>query len=105
MIEDLLLVEIDLVIDGLTANTSALAKTRLKTLKLWAEEQFDIDGTVNISHFTTEVCREWRRGIAKSSQSSDQDKSTVKDKLNTFNGKRENWFKSKRELTAHLNQI
>jgi hypothetical protein len=105
MIEDLLFVEIDLVIDGLTANTSALAKTRLKTLKLWAEEQFDIDGTVDISHFTAEVCRERQRGIAKSSRSSDQDKSTVKDKLNTFNGKRENWLKAKRELTAHLNQI
>jgi hypothetical protein len=33
------------------------------------------------------------------------EKSTTKEKLNSFKGKRENWLKSKRELTAYLNQI
>jgi hypothetical protein len=41
-VDDLLLIDMDSLLDYLTNATSAMAKTRLKTLKMWAEEQFDI---------------------------------------------------------------
>jgi hypothetical protein len=106
--EDLLYVELESLIDCLTATTSILAKTRLKTVKRWVEDEFDIEGNIDIRKFTEDICKERQRIIARSVKTTAQqvDKSTVsKEKLSTFNGKRENWLKAKRELTAYLNQI
>ena len=55
-----------------------------------------------------EVCREKQRLIAKSTKTgstSEKSGGATKEKLTIFNGKRDNWLKAKRELTAHLNQI
>jgi hypothetical protein len=104
---DLLLIDMEGLVEGLTANTSGLAKMRLKTMKKWAEEEYDLNGNVDIRAFTTVVCGERQMNIARSTKVSGQqvDKSsTTKEKLAVFNGKRENWTKAKRELTAHLNQ-
>jgi Reverse transcriptase (RNA-dependent DNA polymerase) len=105
--EGLLYVEMDSLINSLTPQTSIIAKTRLKTLKRWVEEEYDIEGAIDISKFTDHVCRDLQRSIARSTKPTQQaDKgATAKEKLPSFNGKRENWLKSKRELTAYLNQI
>jgi hypothetical protein len=108
IINDLLLVDMESLLDCLTDNTSVMAKTRLKTLKLWAEEQYDINQTIDIHNFTEEVCREKQMKIAKATtkqKSSGSDSATSKEKLRNFNGKRENWLNAKRDLTAYLNQI
>lgn len=39
VVEDLLEVDMESLLDCLTANTTVIAKTRLKTLKRWAEEE------------------------------------------------------------------
>jgi hypothetical protein len=76
---DLLLVDMDDLTDGLTANTSGLAKMRLKTLKKWAEEVFDINGDFNIRDFTMAICEERQMGMARSTKlsSTQGDKSTT----------------------------
>jgi hypothetical protein len=107
-IDDILYVEIDSLLECLTQNTSVLARTRLKTLKFWAEAEDDIGNGINLNHFTAEVCRERQKIIAKSTRSTNDtgDKATAtREKLSTFNGKRENWGRAKRELIAYLNQI
>jgi hypothetical protein len=106
--EDLLMVETDSLVDCLTNNTSILSKTKLKTLKRWAEEEYDIEGSVDIRKFTVGVCRERQRQLARTDKTVGQQTekgTTTKEKLTTFNGKRDNWLKAKRELTAYLNQI
>lgn len=106
--EDLLYVEMDSLIDCLTNNTTIIAKACLKTLKRWAEDEYDIEGQVDIRKFNEEICKERQRNIARSTKAGVQplDKgTTTKEKLTLFNGKRENWLRAKRELTAHLNQI
>jgi Reverse transcriptase (RNA-dependent DNA polymerase) len=109
VVEDLLLVDMDSLLECLTENTSVMAKTRLKTLKLWAEEQHDINHHIDIRDFTEEVCREKQMKIAKAItkvKTSGSDSATgSKEKLHNFNGKRENWLNAKRDLTAYLNQI
>jgi hypothetical protein len=55
--DDLLLVDMDSLLACLTQGTSVMAKTKLKTLKLWVEEQYDLHGTVDITKFTADVCR------------------------------------------------
>jgi hypothetical protein len=96
-------------LDCLTDNTSIMAKTRLKTLKLWAEESYDIDHTITIANFTEEKCREKQMKIAKATSktktSGSESTSSGKEKLRNFNGKRENWQNAKRDLNAYLNQI
>ena len=105
--DDLLLVDTDSLLDCLTENTSVMAKTRLKALKLWTKEQFDIHKRITIHDFTQDVCKEKQMLIAnpKSSTKTSSDSGSTKEKLRVFNGKRENWTNAKRELTAHLNQI
>lgn len=108
-VDELLLVDMESLLECLTDNTSVMAKTRLKTLKLWAEEQYDITQTIDIRDFTEAVCREKQMKIAKAtprSKSSSTDSSSgSKEKLRNFNGKRENWLNAKRDITAYLNQI
>jgi hypothetical protein len=76
-------------------------------VKIWAENKDDVGNGINLSLFTPEVCRERQKLIAKTTRATtdSSDKSTTSEKLNTFNGKREQWMKAKRELTAYLNQI
>jgi hypothetical protein len=50
--EDLLYVEMDSMIECSTNNTTIIAKTRLKTLKKWAEDEYDIEGNVDVRKFT-----------------------------------------------------
>ena len=108
-VDDLLLVDMDSLLDCLTDATSVMAKTRLKTLKMWAEEQFDINQQINIQEFTEVTCREKQMKVAKAPIKTktgiSDGGSAGKEKLQTFNGKIENWLNSKRELTAYLNQI
>jgi hypothetical protein len=89
-------------------DTPTISKTRLKTLKKWAEDTFDVFGMVDIADFTLDVFKEKQCTMARSSKpstSTTTDKAATKDKLRNFNGNRDLWPKSKRELTAHLNQI
>jgi hypothetical protein len=67
-----------------------------------------IYGTVDIADFTIDICKENQKTMARSSKPSvttTTDKTASKGKLRNFNGNRDLWPKSKRELTAHLNQI
>jgi hypothetical protein len=92
----------------LEVDTPIISKTRLKTLKKWAEDTYDIEGDVDIANFTLQVCKENQRAMARSSKpsiSTTAEKAAGKDKLRNFNGSRDLWPKGKRELTAHLNQI
>jgi hypothetical protein len=107
-IDDIMYVKIDRLIGILTANTSVITATRLKTLKQWAEDEYDLEGFNDVGRFTTEVCRERQRTIAQTTKTggtTGERSADTKATLPNFNGKRENWLKSKRELTAHLNQI
>ena len=108
-IDDLLMVDMESLLDCLSDNTSIMAKTCLKTFKMWAKESYDINHAVNIRDFTMDVCRTNQMKIAKTTsktKSSGTDGvSSSKEKLRSFNGKRENWTNSKRELTAYLNQL
>jgi hypothetical protein len=108
VVEDLLYVESESLLSCLELDTPILSKTRLKTLKKWAEDTFDVFGTVDIAGFTLDVCKVNQRTMARSSKpstSTTTDKAVIKDKLRNFNGNRDSWPKGKRELTAHLNQI
>jgi hypothetical protein len=82
-------------------------KTKLKTLKHWAEDTYDVLGTIDVRDFTADICRDLQRTLARSTKTSveQSDKTAAREKLATFNGKRENWLNAKRELIAHLNQI
>ena len=108
-VHDLLLVDMDSLLDCLKHETSVMAKTRLKTFKLWAEEQHDLHGHIDIKQFTEEICRLKQMKIAKATVKTKSGGSDVtsagKEKLRNFNGKMEHWLGAKRELTAYLNQI
>jgi hypothetical protein len=93
--------------DGVTANTSGLCKMRIKAMHRCAEESQYTFGDVDIADFATVICEEQQRLLARTGCMSGQAEriTAVKEKLNTFNGKRESWSKANRELTAHLNQI
>jgi hypothetical protein len=89
---DLLLIDMEGLSDGIKATNSGLAKMRLKTLRKWAEEIYDLNGIIDIRDFTAAVCAEKQMGMTRSTKVSGMqaDKSTTsKDKLATFNGKRE----------------
>ena len=111
--EDLMLIDMEGLMDCISVNTiSIMVRTRMKTMKKWVEEEFDVEGegNVDISKFTIEVCKEKQREISRSTgtsnQSSSSDKTiTTKDKLSIFSGKRGDWLNAKRKLTAYLNQI
>jgi hypothetical protein len=64
-IDDLLLVDIESLISCLTEDTSLMVRTRLKALKIWAEEQYEINNSINLNEFTNEVCRTIQMRIAK----------------------------------------
>ena len=107
-VDDLLLLDEESLINTCTAATSAMSKMRLKTLKRWTERQADVDeGALNIQDFTPEICRELQRELARTKKTKDDETSSqgTKEKLTSFNGKAESWGKSKRLLTAYLNQI
>jgi hypothetical protein len=106
--EDLLYVKTENLLACLKADTPIIAKTRLKTLKKWVEDIYDVSGRVDIHAFTLDVCKEHQQAIARTSKPSvaARDKATVmKEKLRTFNGSGNQWLRSKRKLTAYLNQI
>jgi hypothetical protein len=105
--DDLMHVETESLINCLDPATSIIAKTRLKTLKKWVEDSFDIHGTVDISNFTAAICQDNQRAIARTVKSgtTQVEKTSSKEKLNVWNGRRETWHKSRRELMAYLNQI
>ena len=110
--EDLMLIDMTGLIECVSINTiSIMVRTRLKTLKRWVEEEFDIEGEgkVDVRKFTTDVCKEKQREIARTSGTSTQPSSdktiTTKDKVSVFSGKRSDWLNAKRELIAYLNQI
>ena len=56
-IEDLLLVDEEAIINSFTNNTSAMCKTRMRTLKRWAQERSDDQKPLNMVLFTPLVCR------------------------------------------------
>ena len=56
-IDDILLVDIEGLLDCLPKEVSITVRSHLKTLKIWAEEQYKINGTINVDEFTNEVCR------------------------------------------------
>jgi hypothetical protein len=62
--DDLMYVQTESLINCLDPATSIIAKTRLKTMKKWVEDSFDINGSVDISSFTADVCRVNQRAIA-----------------------------------------
>jgi hypothetical protein len=64
-VDGLLLVDMDRLLDCLTDATSVMAKTHSKTLKMWAEEQFDINQQVNIQEFTEVTCCEKQMKVVK----------------------------------------
>jgi hypothetical protein len=77
-------------------------------LKKWVEDMYDISGSVDIHAFTLDICKEHQRAIAQTRKpaAASREKVTVaKEKLRTFNGSCSQWLRSKRELTAYLNQI
>jgi hypothetical protein len=57
--------------------------------------------------FTREICEERQRMMARTGKTGQQLERTsnTKEKLRIFNGKRENWHRSKRGLKAYCNQI
>jgi hypothetical protein len=102
--DDLMYVETDNLIACLDPATSIIAKTRLKTLKKWVEEFFDVNGVVDVADFTADICRSNERETTKPS-TTQAEKSVTKEKLNVWNGRQDTWLKSKRKLMAYLNQI
>jgi hypothetical protein len=65
---------------------------RLKTMKRWAEEEYDLNGDVDVRAFTIQVFNEKQMSIARSTKTigMQADKGgTTKEKLAVFNGKRE----------------
>ena len=107
-VEDLSLVNEDVIIDALAANSSAMCKTRLRAIKRWVQDRSDDQAPLDIIFFTPSVCRTCQMELARtgrSSKNADKTSNTDKVKLPSFNGKAEQWNKSKRELTAYLNQM
>jgi hypothetical protein len=106
-VEDLLYVETKNLLACLEADTPIMAKTRLKTLKKWTEDMFDLSGDVDVANFTLDVCKENQWAIARTAKpaAGKTDKTIAEEKLRYFNGDRTLWLKSKRELTAYRNQI
>jgi hypothetical protein len=104
---DLALVEGNDIIESLPAAASAMARMRLRALAQWSQEQFSLGIDYTVDQFTAEVCREMQIKLTrpKSTSSTSERSTTTKTKLATFTGKREQWIKAKRELTAHLNQV
>jgi hypothetical protein len=80
---------------------------RLKTLRKLAEETQDTFGDGAIMDFTREICEERQRMMERTGKTVQQLERTsnTKEKLSIFNGNRENWHCSKRDLTVYLNQI
>jgi hypothetical protein len=105
--DDLMYVETESLINCLDPATSIIAKTHLKTLKNWVEDSFDIHGIVDVAMFMADVCRESQRAIARTLKPSttQAETSVTKEKLSVWNGRRETWQKSKKEITAYPNQI
>ena len=104
---DLALIEGTDIIESLPAAASAMARMRLRALAQWSQEQFSLGIDYTVDQFTAEVCREMQIKLTrpKSTSSTSERSTTTKTKLATFTGKREQWIKAKRELTAHLNQV
>jgi hypothetical protein len=101
-------VELESILLCLDADTPIISKTRLKTLKKWTEDTYDVYGTVVTADFTLNICKENQRAMARSTKpsvSTTAEKGASKDKLCNFNGNRDLWLKGKQELTVHLNQI
>jgi hypothetical protein len=61
--DDLMYVETDSLIACLDQATSIIAKTRLKTMKKWVEDAYDVDRSVDISQFIANVYRETQHAI------------------------------------------
>jgi hypothetical protein len=57
-INNILYIKIESLTECLTQNTSVLARTILKTLKLWADAKDDLGNGVDLNLFTAEICRE-----------------------------------------------
>jgi hypothetical protein len=97
-IMDLIMIDMDQLLGCLTTNTTVMSKTKLQTLKRWAEEQYDTYHGINIADFTIDVCREQHMKFAQSkdkTKTKSDTPATNKEKLRTFNGKHENWLNSK----------
>ena len=98
----------DILLDCLTDGASVMAKSQLKTLKMWSEAQFNITQHINLQAFTEAVCweKQMKNAMANIKTKSNSDTgSSTKEKLRTFNDKCELWLNAKCELTAYLNQI
>ena len=106
-VEDLLLVGEEDIIDCFTPATSAMCKTRMRTLKRWAQNRNDVGEDYDIRLFTITICRSQQLELARTGKLEGDEKSSsgVKTKLTKFNGRAEKWNQSKRELVAYLNQI
>jgi hypothetical protein len=105
---DLIMIDMEQLLDQLTDNTTVMAKTKLQTLKVWAEEQYDTYHEIHLADFTNDVCRNYQLKYLRSKErtkSKSDTPTSSKEKLRVFNGKNENWLNAKRELSAYLNQI
>jgi hypothetical protein len=71
-VEDLFYNEMDNLIECLPNNTSTIVKICLKTLKKWAEDEYDLEGTLAIIKFAVDVCRGKETGMAKTSKAVQQ---------------------------------
>jgi hypothetical protein len=75
-----------------------MATTRVKTFKMWAEEQFDINPQINIQEFTEVTCHEKQMKVAKAAIKTktgvSDSGSNGKEKLQTFIGKIEHCLNS-----------
>jgi hypothetical protein len=82
-VEDLLYVETENLLACLEADTPIIAKTRLKTLKKWAKDMFDLSGNVDVADFTLDVCKENQQVIARTAKpaAGKSDKTIAKEKL------------------------
>jgi hypothetical protein len=65
VVDDLLYVETDSLLSCLEADTPIISKTRLKTLKKWTEDTFDIYQSVDIADFTLDICKENQHAMEK----------------------------------------
>jgi len=112
--EDVAMLDVDTLM-GIPVDTMpAMIKMRLKTLKTWIDTAFDAtvgqpSGTMYISDFTNEICRELQRKISRKSvvtfAKSVSTSADTKDGIGTFNGKINTWKRAKRKFEAGLAQF
>jgi hypothetical protein len=112
--EDVAMLDVDTLMGIPVDTTPAMIKMRWKTFKTWIDTAFDAavgqpSGTMFISDFTNEICRELQRKISRKSgvtfAKSLSTSANTKDGIGTFNGKINTWKRAKRTFEAGLAQF